>query len=136
MYKPLRKDNWAVYAYLRKVDPIAAKKFKIKVLKEPRVYCHESYDPYDYFDNQPIIWKPFRIADEDYNSYDCRTEITTIMSRLSEEDEREFREYFWVHYRDPYGDGRDCTGAPFTGWMKFLRCKDRTIIIHKVNYDV
>ena len=136
MYKPLRRDNWSVYAYLRKADPVMAKKFKAKVLKEPRVYYHEDYDNNDYFDNQPIIWKPFRWADENYNSYDCRTEITTIMHRFTEEDEREFREYFWITYHDPYCDGRDCTGAPFTGWMKFLRCKDRTVIIHHINYDV
>ena len=136
MYKPLRRDNWSVYAYLRKADPVMAKKFTAKVLKEPRVYYHEDYDPYDYYEGKPIIWKAFRPYDENYNSYDCRTEITTIMHRMDDEDEREFKEYFWVHFHDPYCDGRDCTGAPFTGWMKFLRCKDRTVIIHHVNYDL
>lgn len=135
MYKPLRRDNWSIYAILRKTDHKKAKEFKIRVLKEPRVYYMDNYDLYDYYEGKPIIWKAFRPMDEAYNSYDCRTEITTVMHRMDEADEREFREYFWIHFHDPYGDGRDCTGAPFTGWMKFLRCKDRTIIIHKINYD-
>lgn len=136
MYKALRRDNWTVYAILRRENPRKAKEFRTKILKEPRVYYHEDYDPYDYYKGKPIIWKAFRPYDEQYNSYDCRTEITTIMHRMDEEDEREFREYFWIHFVDPYCDGRDCTGAPFTGWIKFLRCKDRTVIIHHINYDV
>ena len=137
MYRPLRRPDWATYAILRKTNPEQAKKFKTSVLKEPRIHYVDgyTYDPYDYYEGKPIIWKAFRPMDEDYNSFDCRTEICTIMHRFTEEDEREFREYFWIHFHDPYGDGRDCTGAPFTGWMKFLRCKDRTVIIHHVNYD-
>ena len=135
MYKPLDRINWKFYAILRRENPKMAREFKTKVLKEPRTYYVDEYDPYDYYEGKPIIWKAFRPMDENYNSFDCRTEITTIMHRFTEEDEREFRECFWIHFHDPYGDGRDCTGAPLTGWMKFLRCKDRTIIIHHINYD-
>lgn len=132
MYKPLDRRSWSMYAELRKTDPQKAKEFKTHILKESiSCICTD----FDYYEGKPIIWKAFRPYDEDYNNYDCLTEITTIMHRFTAEDERKFREYFWIHFHDPYRDGRDCTGAPFTGWMKFLRCKDRTIIIHKVNYD-
>ena len=133
MYKPLRRDNWSAYAILRKTDRKKAKDFRTYVLRD--IISRTCLD-FDYYEGNPIIWKPFRPNDEAYNSYDCRTEITTIMHRMSAEDEKEFREAFWIHYVDPYCDGRDCTGAPFTGWMKFLRCKDRTIIIHKIEYDL
>ncbi len=136
MYKPLRRDNWAVYAYLRKANPVMAQKFKVKVLKEPRVYYHEDYEPFERWKGEPVIWKAFRPYDENYNSYDYKTEIVTIMHRMSVREKRDFENQFRIYFRDPYCDGRDCTGAPFTGWMKFLRCKDRTVIIHHVNYDV
>ena len=122
-----------MYAELRKANPEQAKRFRTKVLKEPHIQY--PCDNYDYYENEPIVWKPFRVADEQYNSFDCATEITTIMHRFTEDDEREFREYFWIHFHDPYGDGRDCTGAPFTQYMQFLRCKDRTVIIHHIGYD-
>ena len=132
MYKPLRRDNWTIYAILRRENPRKAKEFRTHILKES-ISC--TCIDFDYYEGKPIIWKVFRPMDEDYNSFDCRTEICTIMHRFTEEDERKFREIFWVHFHDPYGDGRDCTGAPLTVWMQFLRCKDRTVIIHHIGYD-
>ena len=136
MYKPLNRISWSMYAILRKTDPQKAKEFKTKVLKEPRTYYADGYEPFDRWKGEPVKWEYFRPYDENYNSYDCRTEIVTIMHRMTVREKRDFEREFWVHFRDPYGDARDCTGAPFTGWMKFLRCKDRTVIIHHVNYDL
>lgn len=136
MYKPLNRRHWSMYAELRKADPRKAKEFRTTILKEPRIYYVNGYELFDRWKGEPVLWKAFRPYDEDYNSYDCRTEIVTIMHRMTVREKRDFEREFWIHFHDPYCDGRDCTGAPFTGWMKFLRCKDRTIIIHHINYDV
>ena len=61
---------------------------------------------------------------------------TVLPWKLSDEEERDFREQFWIEFHDPYCDGRDCTGAPFTGYMSFMRCTDRTVILHCIEYDV
>ena len=135
MYKPLSRSDWSIYAILRRTNPKVAREFRTRILKEPQIHLVEGYENFDRWKGEPVLWRAFRPYDEDYNFYDCRTEIVTIMHRMSVREMRDFENQFRIYFRDPYGDGRDCTGAPFTGWMKFLRCKDRTIIIHKVNYD-
>lgn len=139
MYKPLNRRHWSMYAELRKTDPRKAKEFKTDILKEPRIYYAEGYNPLDNYDKwkgEPVIWKPFRPYDDNYNDYDCKTEIVTVMHRMTVREKRDFEREFWINFHDPYCDGRDCTNAPFTSYMKFLRCKDRTIIIHRICYDV
>lgn len=88
------------------------------------------------FAGEEVIWTNFRSHDESYNSYDHYTKRTVINHHMTDKEENEFREKFWIHFQDPYCDGRDCTGAPFTSYMKFLRCKDRTVILHRVNLDL
>ena len=90
----------------------------------------------DMFRGKEVVWERFRPYDEDYNAYDHECFKTVLPWKFSEEDEEAFREEYTVIFHDPYGDGRDCTGAPFTGWMKFLRCKDRTFIYHCIEKDL
>ena len=83
-----------------------------------------------------VEWELFRPHDERYNSYDGITKRMVVPYRMTEEEEKEFEEEHWIHFHDPYCDGRDCTGAPFTSWMKFMRCSDRTIVLHCISYDL
>ena len=83
-----------------------------------------------------VNWELYRPYDENYNDYDCRTERAIIWHKMTAEEEYSFHAQFEIEFYDPYCDGRDCTGAPFTSWMKFLRCTDRTIVLHRINYDV
>lgn len=101
-----------------------AKKYNF-FLPEPEKFCGET-----------VVWEPFRPYDEDYNSYDVRTERTIIRHKMTKEEAHNFEDQFWIHFVDPYCDGRDCTGAPFTAWFQFLRCEDRTIILHRINFDL
>jgi hypothetical protein len=98
-------------------------------------YLYEE-DAGELFRKYPVKWQNYRAYDESYNCYDCQTLKTVLPWKLTKEEEVEFREQFSVEYYDPYCDGRDCTGAPFTSWMRFLRCSDRTVILHRINYDV
>ncbi len=104
--------------------------------KQAKRLQEESYQQDDLFCGKSVIWESFRPCDEDYNSYDDITNKCVLPWKLSKDEEREFRDAFWVEFHDPYCDGRDCTGAPFTSWMRFLRCTDRTIVLHKISYDV
>ena len=88
------------------------------------------------FQGKIYSWSDFRTMDLDYNSYDHYTKLVILPWKLSKADEEQFREENVIHFVDPYCDGRDCTGAPFTGYMKFLRCSDRTWIIHHVDLDL
>ncbi len=88
------------------------------------------------FNGIEVKWEDFRPYDEDYNSFDRNSQKVVMPWRFTPEEENEFRERFSIEFHDPYCDGRDCTGAPFTGWMKFLKCKDRTIILHNILYDL
>lgn len=105
---------------------------KIKSSKKPVRYKSTP----DRFRNHDVIWNYYRPYDENYNSYDQKTMKTVLPWKLSDEEEKDFREQFWIEFHDPYCDGRDCTGAPFTGYIKFMRCTDRTVILHCIDYDV
>ena len=89
-----------------------------------------------WYDDAGLDFKIYRGYDENFNSYDCRTFKAVIDHKITKEEEQELEDELWVHFRDPYCDGRDCTGAPFTSWIKFLRCSDRTIVLHRIDFDV
>ena len=108
-------------------ERLAKAKANYKPAKQP-----EFVYPYE---NMGLSFKPFRLHDENFNHYDCRSYIAIIGHCVTDAEKDELEKALTVHFCDPYCDGRDCTGAPFTAWIKFLRCKDRTIVIHKVNYD-
>lgn len=91
----------------------------------------------DTFNGYELKWEPYRLYDESYNSYDGYTEICRLPFRATEEEKKELEEDIWIHFRDPYGDGRDCTGAPFTNYIQIMTTsKPETIIVHSVGYDV
>lgn len=94
---------------------------------------HEFVYPYN---DGGLKWEIYRPYDESFCSYDCVTYKAVVDHKLTKEEEDELREEIYVHFYDPYCDGRDCTGAPFTGYIQVLRCSDRTIILHEVNFDV
>ena len=130
--------SWGLYAIIResfgKNSP-QAKKARTQAMRYLR---EKSYD-----DNMDIFggyieikWTPFRPYDEEWNAYDFRTEKCILPVRLTDDEINAFREHYWITFHDPYCDGRDCTGAPFTGYMRFYRCADRTVVIHRIDYDL
>ena len=90
----------------------------------------------DTYNGYPLIWEHYRAYDEDYNGYDCETKICTLPFRATKEDKAALREQLYIRFVRPCCDGRDCTGAPFTGYIKIFTTVDKTIIIHKIHYDV
>ncbi|MBQ7430236.1 hypothetical protein [Butyrivibrio sp.] len=94
---------------------------------------HKFIYPYE---DGGLKWEMYRPYDENYCSYDNITYKAIVDHKLTQEEEKELREALYVEFHDPYCDGRDCTGAPFTGYLQFLRCSDRTIVLHHVNFDV
>lgn len=92
-------------------------------------------DPYPY-ENAGLKFDFFRPYDDRFNDYDCRTYKAVLDHKVTEEEEKELREHLTVEFCDPYCDGRDCTGAPFTRWLEFYKCEDRTIVLHKIVFDV
>lgn len=88
------------------------------------------------YNDAGLSWSLYRPHDQQFNDFDCVTFKAIIDHKLTQEEEKELREILYVEFHDPYCDGRDCTGAPFTGYLQFLRCSDRTIVLHHVNFDV
>ncbi len=84
----------------------------------------------------PLEWEYYRPYDEDYNSYDQFTQRCILPFKVTEEEKAELREGLWVHFRDPYCDGRDCTGAPFTSWIQIYTTAEKTFIYHKISLDL
>ena len=84
----------------------------------------------------PLNWELFRPYDQDFNDFDRVTAKCVIPIRLSDEEVKGLKEDLYEPFVDPYCDGRDCTGAWFTGYIKVLRCADRTYIIHCKHCDV
>ena len=83
-----------------------------------------------------VNWYIFRQDDSKYNDYDGCTDICMIPWKMNKKEQSVFEKQHWVKFYDPYNDGRDCTGAMFSSSMKFLRCHDRTYVIHHMSYDV
>ena len=96
---------------------------------------HFKFQPDAWFKDREVNWEYFRPYDENYNCFDCYTKKTIMPWRFSDEDMKEFREQFTLTMRFA-ADGRDCSGTEGTSYMKFFRLPDKTIILHKVNYDV
>ncbi len=103
-----------------------------KQLRPVPVINHHVY-PYE---NAGLDFKMYRPYDPDDNGYDCVTYKAVIDHRITDQEKRELEDELWIHFYDPYCDGRDCTGAPFTSWIRFFCCTDRTIVIHRISYDV
>lgn len=83
-----------------------------------------------------VDWYVFRQDDINYNDYDACTDICMIPWKMDKKEQSAFEKQYWINFCDPYNDGRDCTGAMFSSYMKFLRCHDRTYVIHRMLYDV
>ncbi|ADL35969.1 hypothetical protein bpr_II029 (plasmid) [Butyrivibrio proteoclasticus B316] len=111
---------------------IAERLAKAKKMVEP---AYEAPSPYPY-DNAGLKFELFRPNDDYTNSYDGCTWKAVIDHRITEDEQNEYDEELRIHFRDPYCDGRDCTGAPFTTWLRFFKCEDRTVVFHRICYDV
>ena len=126
------RSNWSMYAFLRSEY---GKKFP--ATKKMRTICMEyARENKESVCLSDIEWTLFRPYSEEWCNYDSVTKKCTLPYRLTDDEKREFEESYWIHFHDPYCDGRDCTGAPFTSWMRFFRCSDRTIVLHRINFDV
>lgn len=122
---------------LYKNGEVSAEKVDLALKKAKESYRPRKFvkDPYPY-DNAGLKFNYYRPYDEDFNSYDRVTFKAVIDHKITDEEEKDLREELTVEFHDPYCDGRDCTGAPFTGWLKFYRCSDRTIVLHTIEFDV
>lgn len=73
------------------------------------------------------------------DSYDegvyCMYELPGVMT---EEEQEEYVAENWEHFYDPYGDGRDCTGAWFTTSLRCIPVPEanKTIVIHRKHCDI
>ena len=113
-----------------------------EILEKCKKNYKDEIERYEMFRNKPDTYKGHEIEfttykgdDEDYNSFDRWTGRCEIPVKLSDEECKELREGMWEHYRDPYYDGRDCTGTWFTTSIKFYRAPHKTIIMHEKHCD-
>lgn len=92
----------------------------------------------DTYKGFPLNWKCFRPSDTRFNDpgYGHETQICTLPFRASEGDKKALRELIYTPFVDPYCDGRDCTGAMFTGGIDIYTTDSKTVILHRIYYDV
>lgn len=92
----------------------------------------------DTYNGYPLNWRMYRpfAHDDSDNSYDRITEICELPFKASKEQKEELKQMLWVHFHDPYCDGRDCTGVWFTGYIGVYTTTDKTVIINCKHRDV
>lgn len=132
MYWNIKQDNVLPKENLKRTLSKALSEYEFLKETTDSVYNEDS------FEGEKLTWQiynPGKKYFEEYNSFDRTTWITKLNHKLSKEEEKRFREKYYIPFIDPYCDGRDCTAAEFTGWMKFLRCADRTYVMHCIEID-
>lgn len=122
---------------VRDIDIITALENAKAGLKNRHHYIHHNNTKNSYpFDNAGLDFRLYRPDKEEWCSYDMTTWKAIVDRRLTKKEQKELEDKLWIKFHDPYCDGRDCTGAPFTSWIRFFTCDDRTIILHRIDYDV
>lgn len=71
-----------------------------------------------------------------YNDYDSRWGKVVYEGEWGDEEIAEYIDDEWVHYYNPYDDGRDCTGVWFTSWIKVFTVDGKTIIYQLQSCDL
>ena len=103
-------------------------------VREKEMFKHEP----DTYKGCPLDWKCFRPFDEEFNDpgYGHETQICTLPFRATESDKKALKELIYTPFVDPYCDGRDCTGAMFTNGIDIYTTSEKTVILHRISYDV
>lgn len=71
-----------------------------------------------------------------YTDYDRAYAKLVIPYEMTDDEIKEFTCEEWMHWYNPYDDGRDCTGVWFTSGIRCFRCDGKTIIYHFKSCDV
>ncbi len=92
----------------------------------------------DTYKGYPLNWECFRPYDMRYNDpgYGIETKICTFPFRANKEEKKELYDLIYTPFVDPICDGRDCTGAKFTGSIRIYTTAEKTVIFHLIHTDV
>ncbi len=133
---------WAALELIKEGNEDALKKSLSEILekcKQNRASDIEYYKnfqrSYDTYKGYTLKWETFMPREECYNSFDVTTEKCVLPFKATEEDKKALYELIYTPFRDPYCDGRDCTGAWFTRWLNIYTAGDKTFIYHKMDCD-
>ncbi|AOZ97925.1 hypothetical protein [Butyrivibrio hungatei] len=132
---------WAALE-LKKEGRLNSKKTVIEILDECKkrynaevAYREEWKSEPDTYKGYELKWEHFMPYDDDYNAFDHETLRCVLPFRATEEDKKALRELIYIPFRDPYCDGRDCTGARFTGSLRIYTTQEKTFIYHIIEVD-
>lgn len=126
------------YSLLKEAEKLAreygnnpAKMPSVKALKaEIRQEYHWDAKQDEYSADYPT-WRAYNADD-----YDRRYCVYIIEGHMNDAEKEAYKESNWVHWYNPYDDGRDCTGIWFTSYIKLVDCGSNTAVIHWQNCDV
>ena len=136
---------WAALELIKEGEKDVLKKDISEILETCKknrandIEYYKNFEPcYDRYHGYPIKWEYFRPYDERFNEpgYGTETEICTLPFRATKAEKEELKESLWIHFRNPYCDGRDCTGARFTNSISIYTTAEKTVILRENGYDI